>query len=145
MTVVIWYILDKKGIFLRIGTKGRYVLALIGAIFTLIDIPETYIGLRLGAEGNLVFLFLIDNLPVGWGWGVFILTHLVLILIVLHLGFNARFKENMLSWQLLGSYAIYSGIVAIMNVVILPQWLGVLLNSESYSCLLMLMFNGGLS
>lgn len=125
ISLVIFYILYRKGSFNQVGKIKYFLLVGIGIVFPFIDIIETWIGFE--HEGNPFLLWSIENLPIGYGWSLFILQHLVLSFLALYLGWKGKSQEALLPRAFLVLLDTFLVITTLGNAILLSLYRGYLI------------------
>lgn len=120
ISLVIFYILYRRGTFNRVGHIKHYALVGIGVVFPFIDVIATWIGLE--HESNPLLLWTIENLPVEYGWALFILGHLVLSFLAFYLGWKGKSQEALSPRLILAFLDTFLVVVTIANAILLTLY-----------------------
>jgi hypothetical protein len=93
LSIAMVVMLNRRGYFEKVQ-RTHYVFTAIGVVFPFVDVIQTQYALSLNIEGNPVVIALIYSLPEGIGWGIFVISHVLLSIILGFLGWQGKSEKN---------------------------------------------------
>jgi hypothetical protein len=104
-----------KGWFTPVKKTFHIVLAVLGILLPFVDVYQTLIGLELGREGNP----LINLTPSELQFSFLIITHVLLSVLSIVLGWKGYAEENMPYRAFLSLLVVALLITAVMNALLM--------------------------